>query len=151
MPNTAISPTDHSTYRAFVNEVLASPQPAVDVLGDQAGSIMRTLSDPYATAYLIGCCGVADAAARVIQIIDALPLHDAMHDTAATACFIKGFAYLALDEEVDAFCFLTAALGFNPNHIPSRWLMAALDTGIPDIVIQRLGLTMFRALAVEER
>ena len=151
MHDTATRLTDHDAYRVFVNGLLASPQPAAAAVGDHAGSMMSTLSDPYATAYLLGCCGSADAASRIIQIIDALPLHDALPGTAAAACFIKAFACLALDEQVDAFCLLIAALGFDPGHIGSRWLMVALNTGIPDEVIQKLGLTMFEALADGDR
>ena len=151
MPDTATRLTDHHAYRVFVNGLLASPQPAAEAIGDRAGSMMRTLSDPYATAYLLGCCGVTDAADRVIQIIDALPLHDALPGTAAAACFVKAFASLALDERIDAFCLLTAATGFDPNHIAARWLMVALNTGIPDEVVQHLGLTMFEALAGGDR
>ena len=151
MHDTATRLTDHDAYRAFVNGLLSSPQPAAEAIGTQAGTMMRTLSDPYATAYLLGCCGVADAATRIIQIIDALPLHDALPGTAAAACFVKAFASLALDEQVDAFCLLTAALGFDPGHIASRWLMVALNTGMPDEVVQKLALTMFEALAGGDR
>jgi hypothetical protein len=131
-------PASRSCLRRPVHQVGSRPfqtdEPGAPVVGDT-----------YATAYLIGCCGVSDAAARVIQIIDALPLHDVLPGTVAATCFIKAFTNLILNEQADAFCLLTAALGFDPGHIASRWLMAALNTDIPGR--SEAGSDRFEALA----
>jgi hypothetical protein len=150
MTESLIGIVSRTDYGALINKLLSDPRPAADVLNENdAVAMVETLGNPYSIAYLTGCCGTEAGAIRVLEILAALPTADAPAPDAAVACYISAYASLALDDGVGAFCYLTAALGLDPDHIPSLWLMAALDTGIPAEVIRKLGLTMFRALAGE--